>query len=470
MLIISFAFSYTYGQTSAFTYQGKLNEGGVPASRDYDMQFRLFDASGGGNQIGETQTITNVRPIAGIFTVQIDFGTVVFSGEERFLEIGIRPAGQSDFITLVPRQRLTSAPLSIRSLSANDSSNLGGISANEYVQTGDARLSDARTPLPGSNDYVQNTGTPQPSVNFNIGGTGTANILSATTQFNIGGNRVMSVSGNQLFPNSNIFAGVGAGIGNTTGSRNSFFGANAGLFNTSGSNNTLFGNDSGRNSTTAQFNSFFGGSSGQNNTTGSRSIFAGWGAGLNNLSGGDNSFFGVLAGLSNTTGEFNTYIGKEAGNQYVIGARNTFVGAQSGQPNSEPRDGNNNTALGFQAWVGNGLNFATAIGSGSESVSNDTIVIGKRAGTYGGVVRPADRVEVPGSLTANDLNAATQFSIAGNRVLSISGTFNVNTFVGVNSGRSNAAGTKNSFFGGGSGAENTGGSEQHFRRDKCGRL
>ena len=34
----------TMAQTTAFTYQGKLTVGGNPASGDYDLQFRLFDA------------------------------------------------------------------------------------------------------------------------------------------------------------------------------------------------------------------------------------------------------------------------------------------------------------------------------------------------------------------------------------------------------------------------------------------
>jgi hypothetical protein len=40
------------------------------------------------------------------------------------------------------------------------------------VLTGDARLSDARSPLPGSTNYIQNSTTLQPSSNFNISGNG----------------------------------------------------------------------------------------------------------------------------------------------------------------------------------------------------------------------------------------------------------------------------------------------------------
>ena len=42
------------GQTSSFTYQGRLTDGGTAASATYDMQFKLFDASR--NQVGATIT------------------------------------------------------------------------------------------------------------------------------------------------------------------------------------------------------------------------------------------------------------------------------------------------------------------------------------------------------------------------------------------------------------------------------
>ena len=37
--------SVALGQTTAFTYQGKLTDGGNPANGSYDLQFALFDIS-----------------------------------------------------------------------------------------------------------------------------------------------------------------------------------------------------------------------------------------------------------------------------------------------------------------------------------------------------------------------------------------------------------------------------------------
>ena len=65
---------------------------------------------------------------------------------------------------------------------AANSAKLGGTAANQFVQTNDARLSDARTPTAGSSNYVQNTTTQQASTNFNISGSGTVGgTLTANT-------------------------------------------------------------------------------------------------------------------------------------------------------------------------------------------------------------------------------------------------------------------------------------------------
>jgi hypothetical protein len=42
--------------------------------------------------------------------------------------------------------------------------------------------------------------------------------------------------------------------------------------------------------------------------------------------------------------------------------------------------------------------FGTAIGSYANVLADDTIVLGKTAGTYDGIARPADTVIVPGTL------------------------------------------------------------------------
>ena len=99
---------------TGFTYQGQLKSGGTPYSGDCDLRFRLWDALGGGTQIGTAQTRTNVGLAEGYFTVQLDFGPVAFTGSARWLEIEVRcPAGAGSYTLLSPRQPLTAAPYAL---------------------------------------------------------------------------------------------------------------------------------------------------------------------------------------------------------------------------------------------------------------------------------------------------------------------------------------------------------------------
>jgi hypothetical protein len=71
-------------QTTSFTYQGRLTDGGTPANGTYEIQFTLSDASGGGTQQPQpapvTITRTSVQVSAGSFSVQppLDFGATAF--------------------------------------------------------------------------------------------------------------------------------------------------------------------------------------------------------------------------------------------------------------------------------------------------------------------------------------------------------------------------------------------------------
>src|SRR5437763_12223848 len=110
--------STAQGQTSSFTYQGRLTESGTAANGNYDVQFALFDSLSGGTQVGSTQTLNTVAVSNGVFTVSLDFGANSFPGANRFLEISARPTGGS-FILLTPRQQVTSTPYAIRSANAS---------------------------------------------------------------------------------------------------------------------------------------------------------------------------------------------------------------------------------------------------------------------------------------------------------------------------------------------------------------
>src|ERR1700682_4052904 len=349
LLLFVFCAVTALAQTTVFTYQGQLKEGSMPANGIYNMQFRLFDQAdvGAGAQVGPTFTPPPVQVTNGAFTVPLDFGAGAFPGGARYLEIVINGT------LLKPRQQITSTPYAIRSLAstsadtATNATQLGGVTANQFVQTGDARLSDPRPPTAGSSNYIQsNPAGQQAGASFNIigdgkaGGTLSGDVVNAVTQYTIGGNRVLSVGGGNSGslslgagsgnPNSAAFgtylgqsAGaqntglgktfVGSKIGraDTTGGTNSFFGAAAG-FKNAASSNSFFGAYSGQENTTGYDNAFFGAGAGNANQTGAQNSFFGKSAGLRTTTGGDNNFFGINAGINNTTGSFNTFLGSAA--------------------------------------------------------------------------------------------------------------------------------------------------------------
>ena len=190
------------------TYQGKLSDGAAAANGVYDLQFQLFNAVTGGAARTTLITVEDVQVTNGIFTVQLNLGAAaiveniavpnlkfnpaILDGGNSFFEIGVR-AGTSTgaFTILAPRQSLTAVPLAVRAqtaatafravnadnatnaTNATNSAQLGGAAANQFVQTNDSRLSDARTPTAGSPNYIQNTTTQQANSSFNISGGGT---------------------------------------------------------------------------------------------------------------------------------------------------------------------------------------------------------------------------------------------------------------------------------------------------------
>ncbi len=205
---IIFSGDLAEAQTNEFTYQGKLTDT-VMQSAAYDFEFRLCSAGFPFPCSPPLQTIQRqgVSVTNGIFTVVLNFDAAHFNGANRFLDISVRRTSADPWTPLSPRQQINSAPYSIKSLNATSADNslqLGGVAANQFVQTNDARLSDDRNPLPNSNNYIQNTTSPQSSSNFNISGDGTVggtlsgNIVSAATQFNIGGTRVLQATDGYL--------------------------------------------------------------------------------------------------------------------------------------------------------------------------------------------------------------------------------------------------------------------------------
>lgn len=93
---------------SAFTYQGQLRRNNQPVTAFCNASFSLWDAAGGGAQIGGTVTSATLPVRGGFFTIPLDFGWDAFNGEARWLETAIG-CGEAQ-ATLAPRTPLRPAP------------------------------------------------------------------------------------------------------------------------------------------------------------------------------------------------------------------------------------------------------------------------------------------------------------------------------------------------------------------------
>ena len=332
----------------------------------------------------------------------------------------MRPAGSGSYQQLSPRVKITSVPYSIKSQSADSATNasnaitagtatnalsLGGVAANQYVQTTDVRLTDARPPTAGSASYIQNQNSAaQLSTSFNIGGTGRAYVFDASV-FSSGGSVILrhGVIFGHLAVGINAGDSTTKGIGNTyvgnsagrydsSASASTMVGYRAGELNVSGFNNSFFGYFAGK-ATTANNNSFFGAESGAANTTGQVNSFYGSAAGKANTIGSDNTYIGTAAGLTSTTGNENTFLGRSAGRVVTTGNRNTFVGFEAGNNGTT---GSDNTTIGAGSDISSGtITFATAIGAGSVANLSNSVFLGRSNGL--------DTVRVPGSVSVNGI-------------------------------------------------------------------
>lgn len=93
--IALFAFAAVgHAQTTEFTYQGKLTDTAGTAPT-YDFQFKLCSSVSicDGTTLVGTRLRSGVPVTNGVFAVTLDFPQSDFNGNARFLEIGVKPAG-----------------------------------------------------------------------------------------------------------------------------------------------------------------------------------------------------------------------------------------------------------------------------------------------------------------------------------------------------------------------------------------
>jgi hypothetical protein len=105
----------TQGAPTVISYQGNLRDNGQAATGLYDVKFSLSDSETGGSYVGPTITNAAVPVSNGLFTVALDFGLDVFSGQSRWLEIAVCTNGSVlPCTTLSPRTPIQPTPYALR--------------------------------------------------------------------------------------------------------------------------------------------------------------------------------------------------------------------------------------------------------------------------------------------------------------------------------------------------------------------
>src|SRR5262249_52793634 len=113
-------------QSTIFSYQGRLNLSGSPANGFYDLKFTIYKIETNGLVFGGPITNFAVGVINGLFNTSLDFGAAPFLGVNRWMEVAVRTNGSANFVTLLPRVRVASAPYAISAANVID----GAVTAN----------------------------------------------------------------------------------------------------------------------------------------------------------------------------------------------------------------------------------------------------------------------------------------------------------------------------------------------------
>jgi hypothetical protein len=102
------AMAAEYG--TSFTYQGSLKASGVPMNGTVNLQFSIYDVAVSGVPLTAPIELNNVPISDGVFTVELDFGALPQSSQERWLSIVVNST------ILSPRQKFSPTPIAQSSL------------------------------------------------------------------------------------------------------------------------------------------------------------------------------------------------------------------------------------------------------------------------------------------------------------------------------------------------------------------
>lgn len=104
-------------QVEFITYQGQLEESGVPVDGFREFRVEIFDSLNGGLLL-DTATHPGTQVSEGFFTIELPFLETTWNGDDRWMEISVLDEGE--YVVLSPRQRVTPAPIAVHALTGGD--------------------------------------------------------------------------------------------------------------------------------------------------------------------------------------------------------------------------------------------------------------------------------------------------------------------------------------------------------------
>jgi hypothetical protein len=194
-------------QGTAFDYSGVLDDNGGFATGVYDFTFSLSSSSNEVMQVGATITNFAVPVTDGTFTVALDFGAGVFTGNPLWVEIGVRTNGAANFNLLNPLQPVLPVPYAVMAEAASNL--LGTLPASQL--TGIVSMAQ----LPGA-VVTNNESNLSLSGAFSGNGAGLTNLnaansgLATTTQLTTTSNGILTVA-------ATAFEAANSNLGNVAG-------------------------------------------------------------------------------------------------------------------------------------------------------------------------------------------------------------------------------------------------------------
>jgi hypothetical protein len=410
-----------FAQGTAFTYQGRLNDGSIPAAGAYDLRFRLASDALGNNFVGGAVLTNGVTVSGGLFAVTLDFGSGIFTGSNLWLQVDVRTNGGGSYTTLVPLQALTPTPYAIMAGSASNllgllsATQLSGALASAQLSgtyTGAVTFNNASNSFSGSGAGLAgvNAGTLNglTSSNFwqlggNAGTTPGAHFLGTADnkafELKVNGTRVLRLepSGDSILDADSLPDGAPNVVG---GSPTNFVAAGVVGATISGGGATNYLGFSYPNSVLADYASIGGG---LGNTIHDFSFAATIGGGAFNTIR-TNSFYGTIGGgLANMVEDFVLDGTIGGGENNLIGANAWYSTIGGGQVNRILANATYGTIGGGFANIVSGSSATVPGGRQNEARGANSFAAGLRAkANHTGAFVWGDSTDVDFASTANN--------------------------------------------------------------------